>query len=190
MLQNAAQTSGQARQESQAQPVASDACAVDPGNVPFQAGIVKQIARFKVVGSVEDQVLFLNERRHRLRVHVRDSLHDLHGAIDLAQMPHRRDSLRQSLPGIGLGVERLALQVGLVHIVPVRQCEASDARAHQDLGKHRAEGAAPNEKHARTAQFFLTFPSNGLEENLPGISFHRHSPQSGQYRSISVMCEG
>jgi len=57
LFQDAAQTGGQSWDESQAQSVTTHTGAIDPGKVPLDTGVVQKIARFEIVGSIDNQIV-------------------------------------------------------------------------------------------------------------------------------------
>jgi hypothetical protein len=79
--------------------------------------------------------------------------------------------LRSTRIGIGLVIERLALQIRQLDHVAVDQAQASDPGPRQQLRHRRAKGADADDRDAGGAEALLALRTDRGEAGLAGMSF-------------------
>ena len=132
--------------------------------------VVEQIARLEVVRAVDDQVDVVGQRANVRGRDVGDDRLDGDGRVDLAQPPRRGDGLGQLLGDVGFVEQHLAVQVVGLEKVAVDDPHEADAGAHEQIGRHAAQGAATADEHARREQPPLPFFAERREAHLAAVA--------------------
>src|SRR6478736_2898302 len=138
---------GQGRREDGRLAVKAVDRAPDVGDLQEVGGVVDHVAGREVVGAVDDEVVALEDLEHVVVVEALVVHDDLDVGVDLGD---------RLLGGLGLGatdvghaVDDLALEVGLVDLVELRDAERADAGRDQvqQGGRAQAAGADRSEEH-------------------------------------------
>lgn len=79
------------------------------------------------------------------------------------------NSLRKCLAGIGLGEERLALEVGSFDEISVNKAEASDPGADEQIGCGGTNRTTSNQYRAGGADALLPFRAKRRKQNLARV---------------------
>src|SRR5262245_39408140 len=74
---------------------------------------------------------------------------------------------------IFLSKQRLSLQIGWLHKIPIDDFQISDTSAAENLRLKRSKGAASDNNNRRRGDCFLPFHSNFRKYFLPGVSAHQ-----------------
>ena len=134
------------------------------------ARVVHQIARLKVVGAVEDDVVVLEHLERVLR-RQRQLVRD-----DLDRRVHRRQPIarRIELPlaDIGRAVDNLPVQVARVDDVEVDQTERADAGRRQVHRGGRTQSAGADAQHPRRLQLALPVDADLRHDQVAAVALN------------------
>jgi len=114
---------------------ADDTC-VNPGDSRFQLALVDDIARQKVVGSVDHQMAISEQILCVPPSQIGDLYLGVQIVPDRLQVGSCGDRLGESLSGVGVGVEDLPGEIVCLHPVAIDQFQVAHAAAGQ-LHRHR-----------------------------------------------------
>ena len=167
MGKDAGQAGGFTGEDVQGDSVAGHGGGVDPGTLLAHGVVVEQVAGFKVVGAVEDEIGVFQKILAVIRRKVFDVGLDGDGGVDLLQLAVGGDGLGQRLGGIALVEQDLALQVAGLDVVAVDDADVAHAGAHQQRTEDRAGGSAADDDDARIRQFALALRADAGKEKLP-----------------------
>ena len=131
-------------------------------------GVVDQVAGREVVRAVDDEVVRLEDLEDVGRVEPLLVQDDLDERVDLLDRLLGRLGLR--LPDVGLAVDDLALQVGLVDDVEVDDAEGADAGGGEVEQRGRAEPAGADDEHLGVLQPLLPGHADVGDDQVPGVA--------------------
>jgi hypothetical protein len=97
----------------------------------FDARIVNQITRGKIIGAVKDDVAILNQPLDIRMISVDDLRFCNHIGIDFPNVSGAGYGFRQALSRVTLGEHRLPLQIRELNKVSIDDAQRSYARARQ-----------------------------------------------------------
>ncbi len=149
--------------------------AVDVGLAEQHAGVVRQIARREIVGSVHHHVVAAKEFHRVRRVETQTVGLDLDVGVHRTQ-PGRGD-LHLGRPDVDRGVEHLALQVGGVDDVVVDEAEPAHPGGGEVLGKRRTESARAEQQHRGFEHLALPFHPELREVQMASVAVELVGPQ-------------
>ena len=133
----------------------------------LHARAVHYVARGEVVGAVEDDIALRGERVELVRFDARRDWHYLDIGIRGAQRASGGEGFLRP-DGVG-AVEDLALQVGEVDFVGVRDGQARDAGGSEIERRRAAEAAGTDDENSGGTQPLLPLDADLVEEDVPGI---------------------
>ncbi len=151
--------------------------APDVGLVQEVRRVVDHVARREVVGAVDDQVVVLEDLEH---VVVLEALvvHDhVDQRVGLGDRLACRLGLR--LADVGLAVDHLALQVGLVDLVELRDAEGADPGGGQVEQGRAAETTGADDEHLGVLQSLLTGHPDVGDDQVPAVAAYLVGGQLG-----------
>lgn len=119
-------------------PGGTDDTCMNPGDSRFQLALVDDVARQKIVGSVDHQMAISEQILRVPPGQIGDLYLCLQIVPDRLQVGSSGDRLGESLSGIGVGVEDLPREIVCLHPVAIDQLQVADAAAGQ---LHRYRGA-------------------------------------------------
>src|SRR5215831_8502287 len=152
--------------------------AVNIGLPQQHAGVVGQIARLKIIGAVNDDVVVLDDAERVLRSERKLVSVDLHVWIDVGQTVFR--GLQLFAPDILRAVQNLSLQVAVINDVEIDQSQSPDARSGKVESEWRTEPARADQQHARGLQFALAFQSDLGQDQVAVVASQLVFVQLGQ----------
>src|SRR5205823_4383846 len=132
-------------------------------------GVVDQVARWKVVGAVDDDVVGLQNVEGVGRGQLRLVQVDLHLRVDRLEAVLRRSQLRP--PHVGSAVQDLALQIAEVDDVEVDQAEAAHTGGGKIQAQRRAEAAGADQQYRRRLEALLPFDADLRHDEVPAVAF-------------------
>jgi hypothetical protein len=86
-------------------------------------------------------------------------------------MPAGRFGFGEPLLCIGLGIEKLALEVGLFDVIAIDQANNSGSGARQERGLNGSQRPAADNRRSRPAEVFLSLRTEWSEADLTAESF-------------------
>ena len=168
---NAAEAGSVARQHGHRNPITPHSSPVEPGNPLAYRVIVYQEARFEVIGTIQDYICPAQQVVGVRRIQVRNKGFKVHAGIGREQMPPGRFRLWQTLTRVVFRIEDLALQVALLHVIPIDQPQRADSGPRQQRRLHRAQRTAPHNDRGGRREVPLPFLSERRVANLPAEAF-------------------
>ena len=136
---------GERRREDRGLAVEAVDRAPDVGDPEEVRRVVDHVAGREVVGAVDDQVVALEDLHHVVVVEPLLVEHDVDVGVGLGDRLLGR--LRLRLADVGLPVDDLALQVGLVDLVELGDAEGADAGRGQVEQRGAAQAAGADDEH-------------------------------------------
>ncbi len=113
------------------QAVTAHGRSVDPRNAAAHGEIVDQVARFEVVGAVQNEVRAAQQLRHVGGREVGHHAARVNAGIDARDMPLGGRGFGQRLGGVGFLEQPLAMQVAGLHVIAVDDGERAHPRPRQ-----------------------------------------------------------
>jgi hypothetical protein len=144
--------------------------APDVGDLQEVRRVVDHVAGREVVGAVDDQVVALEDLHHVVVVEALLVQHDLDVRIGLGDRLLGR--LRLRLPDVGLAVDDLALQVGLVHLVELRDAQGADAGRGEVEQRRAAETAGADDQDLGVLQPALPDHPDVGDDQVAAVTAH------------------
>lgn len=161
----------------------ADAAGVDPGETEFECEIVEEEAGFEVVGAVEDEIDVLGEAQNIFGGDVGDDGFDADGGVDAGEFIRGGDGLGELGAEVFFVEEDLALEVGDFDEIAIDESDESDSRADERFGEMGAEGADTTDEDAGVPEFFLSFESEAVKEDLAAVAGEVGGDVTGHERS-------
>ena len=140
--------------------------------------VVVEVARDKVVGPIDDDVVTREQRNCVVDSHALRVRHDFHEWIRGLQTT--RGGIDFRLPDGGRVVQELALQIVFLHVIKVRDSNRPDTRRGEIKRGRAAKSARSDDQHAGGGKFLLAGHSNLLEQNMPAVTRHFSGREGGQ----------
>src|SRR5579862_274733 len=142
--------------------------AVDVGLLQEVAGVVREVPGLEVVRSVDDHVVFLEDREGVSRVEGDLVGLDVHEGVQGRKVAP--GALDLGLPDPGGVVEDLALQVALVDDVEVEEPEAPDPRGGEVERRGRPEATGSDQEDAPRLDLLLTLDRHLRHDEVTRIA--------------------
>ncbi|SLF00733.1 Uncharacterised protein [Mycobacteroides abscessus subsp. massiliense] len=130
-------------------------------------GIVDQVTRREVVGTVKDQVVLLKELDRIFRIQTQLMQPHLDQRVDLQHRIAR--ALRLGPADIGLAVDDLALQVGLVDHIELDDADGADTRSGQVQQRRGSQPAGADDEHLGVLEAFLPVHTQVGNDQMPAV---------------------
>jgi hypothetical protein len=142
--------------------------APDVGLVQQHARVVDQVARGEVVRAVDDEVVVGEDLQHVRAVQPRLMQPDVDQRVDLLDGVTRALGLRPA--DVGLPVDDLALQVGLVDRVELDDAERADAGRGEVHENRRAEATGADSEHLCVLQPLLPVHPDVRDDQVAAVA--------------------
>src|SRR6266849_6191362 len=142
--------------------------AVDIGLAEKDAGVVHQIARGKIVGAVDDDVVILEKFQRVFAGEFHLVSGDLNVGIEIREA--RAGSFRFWLADVAGAKGHLALEIGVVHDIEVHQADVADARGGEIEPKRRAESTGADEQHFGGFELELTVHADFGHDQVAAVA--------------------
>ena len=139
----------QLRQYRHGDAVAAHGGSINPRCPPADGIIVDQVARFEIVGPVEDEDGFAEQFFIVRRREVGHDAGDVQARIDARQRLLGRESFGEGRRSVGLIEQPLALEIAGFDEIAIDQSEAAQAGAGQGRGLEAPERSAPDDGDVR-----------------------------------------
>src|SRR5215470_2641962 len=142
--------------------------AVDVSLAREVAGIVDEIARVEVVGSIDDEVVVLDDVHHVVHVDAHGQLDDLHIGVERLDGLRARVDLGTS--HAARGVEHLTLQVRHVPHVAAHEPQGAHAGCGQVERRRRAQSAGADQQDLGAEELALALLADLREKEMPAVA--------------------
>lgn len=157
-------------QNREGEAVAADGSAIDPGDSAFDREIVDEVAGFKVVGGIEDEVDALEEVFDVGCVEIDGEGFDGDFAIEEGDFGGGGGGFGALFAGMLFVKKPLPLEVGPLDDITVEDLEVSNTGPGESAGLEGAESTAPNNRNLRCGQARLAFSTKWREADLPRVA--------------------
>src|SRR5687768_8491488 len=149
-------------------PLESINTAVHVRNSEENGCVVDEIARGKIVGAVEDQVVSPRDFERVPGSEARGIRLDVYAGIDVAKSVARGIELRAT--DARRAVEYLSLQIGEIDRIEIDEADRPDSGSGQIERGGRAKATGTDEEHPRALQRALPGFPNLWEQNVAAIT--------------------
>ena len=167
---DAAQARRAARDHRHGQAVTAHGRSVDPRNAAAHGEIVDQVARFKVIGAVQNEVRAAQQIRHVGGREVRHHAARVNAGINARDMPLGGGGFGKGLGGGGFLEQPLAMQVARLHVIAIDDGEGADPRPGQRRDVKTSQRAAAYHGRVRPQQGLLSPFPDAWKQNLPRVA--------------------
>lgn len=145
--------------------------AVDQRFAEFDAGIVEQIARRKIVGAVDHDIHVLQQGFDIAGSHACLQRFDLHAWIERGNALRGRADLGDA--DAVFHMQDLALQIAAVHHIVIGDPQVADPGGSEIERRRRAKSACTDQQHARTRQALLAFEPDLRQAQMARIALEK-----------------
>src|SRR5215470_7865607 len=153
--------------------------AVNIGLAQQHAGVVGQIARLKIIGAVNDDVVVFDDVERVLRPERKLVSVDPHMRIDVGQAVFGRIQFLST--DVLRAMQDLSLQIAVIDDVEIDQPQSPYARRRQIQAQGRTQSARADQKRARGLQFALTFQPDFGQNQVAVVASQFVFVQFGQF---------
>jgi len=184
-FEKAGEAGGEARADRHGDAITADGGGVNPRDVFFNGEIVDEEAGFEIVGAVEKQIEAGEKFFGILRSEIGDEAFDGNGGVDGAKFLLSGNRFRKRIACVGFVEQRLALKVGRLDEIAVKNAETANAGAGEQSGGGSADGAAADYDGAGRGKALLAGFTNAGEENLARVAFERGGVAGERRQGVS-----
>ena len=150
----------------------SNHATVHPGDAALNTGVVEEIATWKIVEAIDDEVHATQKLKRVLGIEMLDHGMDRHAGIDRSHTSCRGISLRPRALDVGHGEQRLPLKVGRFDDVAIDERQSADTGSSELIDGEGAEGSAPDDHDMRLLNRRLPGSSDFGQKDLTMMSWY------------------
>ena len=143
-------------------------CAVHQRLAELHAGVVKQITRGEIVGTVDDEIDAVEQTFDVIAAHTLGDGIDARAWIERGQC--KRCGFDFPHTDARFGMQNLSLQIAAVHDIVVGDPQRADACSRKIVRRRRTKPACADQQHACGFEFALAFNTDLRQTQMTRIA--------------------